>query len=175
MPNKTFLLGLRGSGKSTLGKKLAAHFGVTFIDLDSITPRLLNSPSVADAWAKHGEPAFRQAELRALSDPAVTSATIVALGGGTPTAPGAERVLLAARASGDKLIYLRGSAQTLRSRLQAADNAHRPSLTGTDPLAEIETVLAARDGLYQRLATTVIAIDGHDENATLAELVRTLA
>lgn len=170
-----YLMGLRGSGKSTLGRALAAQLNLSFIDLDSVTPRLLNSPSVADAWATHGEPAFRAAELRALADPAVTSAGVIALGGGTPTAPGAEQLLLAARAAGARLIYLRASAHTLRQRLLAADNSHRPSLTGTDPLAEIEAVLAARDGLYQRLASTVLAIDGHDESTTLAELVRTLA
>lgn len=161
------LIGLRGSGKSTLGRLAAQRLGRAFIDLDDRTAARLGHASVANAWAAAGEPAFRAAEVEALPEALRTSNLVLALGGGTPTAPGAEALLRDAQSRGEiVIVYLRCTPAELRARLLAAGGpgANRPSLTGRDPLDEIEEVYARRDGLYRGLAGRVIeGVSGEDD------------
>ncbi len=165
------LIGLRGSGKTTVGRLLATRLqgreadGPGFVDLDDRTPAVLGCDSVADAWEAHGESAFRDAEMQALG--AILSVDdkvcrVLALGGGTPTAPGAEAMLASQRDRGRVvLVYLRAMPDTLRERLSHADNRDRPALLGgKDPLDEIDAVFARRDPLYRQLATVEVACDG---------------
>lgn len=167
------LMGLRGSGKSTLGRRLAAARKRPFVDLDECTPAEMGLDNVAEAWALHGEHAFRRAEVAALAKVLALSPRVIALGGGTPTAPGAEALLRGSIAREVvRIAYLRGSAETLRARLTDAANTHRPSLTGSDVVAEVAQVLAARDPLYAALATDVVHIDGRSEDDVLSELLR---
>jgi shikimate kinase len=166
------LIGLRGSGKTTLGRLLAERTRREFVDLDAMTPRLLGAPNVSAAWTRHGEAAFRRAELRALIDVLARDSSVLALGGGTPAAAGAADLLLAERRSGRaRVVYLYADAETLRSRLRDADNSDRPSLTGADPLSEIDAVLARRDPLYRDLADDVLETGG----MTVAQAVEALA
>lgn len=157
------MLGLRGSGKSTLGRELASRTGRTFIDLDDVTRDYLGHGTIAELFAKVGEARFRAAEYRALVNQAFPMSRlgpVVALGGGTPTAPGASDFLQDAKQRGiARLVYLRASADALRGRLEEADNADRPSLTGKGVLDEIDDILATRDPLYQELADRIIEVD----------------
>lgn len=157
----TILIGLRGSGKSTLGRELALESGRDFIDLDDVTPRVLGRRNVAEAWELDGEEAFRNAETRALTDKLRHQGIVLALGGGTPTAPGARDLLIEQqRTARAVIVYLRASAPTLRARLSKADNAGRPSLTGAGVLEEIDAVLERRDPIYLALADEVVEVDG---------------
>ncbi len=173
-PN-VLLIGLRGSGKTTLGRLLAEKLHRPFVDMDDRTAALLGADSVAEAWAKHHESGFRQAETRALKKILVNLGQVVALGGGTPTAPGARNILLESQADGkSRIIYLRAGAHTLRERLKSADLTDRPSLTGTDTITEIDLVLAQRDGPYRTLADEVVKVDGLSESTVLRELTTLL-
>ncbi|MBL8761929.1 MAG: shikimate kinase [Phycisphaerae bacterium] len=163
-----YLLGLRGSGKSTLGRALASRLRVLFVDLDDVTASLLKCATPAEALNKHGHAAFRSAEVRALLSPGVARAKVVALGGGTPTAPGAPEAL---RKGAATLVYLRATPATLRTRLERTDLSSRPSLTGSDVLAEIEAVFERRDPIYLALADEVIEVDSLDEAGTLDKLL----
>lgn len=170
-PANLILMGLRGSGKSTLGSLVAARLARPFIDLDDRVMARLGFETVARAWDAVGEPAFRIAEaseLRAVLDEH-PHGLVLALGGGTPTAPGAADALRAHAAAGAALVYLRCTPAELRARLsrpaagagEAAAGVHsagpnRPSLTGRDPLDEIEEVFQRRDPLYRGLATRVL-------------------
>lgn len=165
------LIGLRGSGKSTLGRKLARRLSRPFIDLDDLTPAEAGEASVSDVFAKQGEPAFRAAEARALAKVMQRDGLVIALGGGTPTAPAALELLTAARVDGRaRLIYLRASAATLRLHLRDSHNAHRPSLTGKSILDEVEDLLAARDGPYRALAEVIVETDDRARGDVLREL-----
>lgn len=157
------LIGLRGSGKSTLGRLLADRLRRPFIDLDDLTAAELGTHSPAEAFTSHGEPAFRLAEARALSLVLAGDqrpSPVVALGGGTPTAPGASDLLQQARTDNRaRMVYLRASVNTLRDRLERSDASSRPALTPLGLLDEIATILQRRGPLYTAIADVIIEID----------------
>jgi shikimate kinase len=164
------LIGLRGSGKTTIGRAVASHLSLPFQDLDDATTKILGASSVSEAFTKRGQQAFRQAETLALESALKTQNQVLALGGGTPTAPGAVALLKQSQSTGAQILYLRVTAQSLRARLQSLTH-DRPSLTGIDPLAEIDAVLAQRDPAYLALADVVINVDGQTEAATIAQVL----
>ncbi len=163
------LMGLRGSGKSTIGPLLAQRLHKPFIDLDNRTAAYLGHDTVAAAWRQHGEPAFRTAEVECLRAALAEGDSVIALGGGTPTAPGAEELL---SGPGLFLAYLRADGDTLRTRLAATDTTTRPSLTGASMLDEIEQIHAKRDPIYRRLADAVIEVAGHPAEAVVDAIAR---
>jgi shikimate kinase len=164
------LIGLRGSGKTTIGRAVASQLSIPFQDLDDATTAILGAGSVSEAFTKFGQPAFRKSEVQALQTALSNSNQVLALGGGTPTAPGAAALLKQAQTAGAEILYLRATAQTLRARLN--NQTHdRPPVTGADPLAEIDAVLAQRDPGYLALADFVINVDGLTEPATTAQVL----
>jgi shikimate kinase len=162
------LIGLRGSGKSTLGARLADSLGMGFVDLDDSTAKVLACAGAGEAIALHGMDTFRAAERTALEQELQTAGRVIALGGGTPTAVGCVGLL-----SGEscRVFYLKASPQTLRARLSVADNSDRPSLTGGDVLDEIATVYEQRDPLYTEIAESVVHTDGVSEDSTMVALI----
>lgn len=158
-PPTIVLVGLRGSGKSTIARLLAKRLGLISVDLDDRTPGFAGQPTVAAVFANLGEPAFRQAEARALRQALAEPGIVLALGGGTPTAPGAADLLRDAQSRNEAdIVYLRAAPEVLAARLLAADNAHRPALTALDHAAEIAAIFAARDPLYSSLARVIIEV-----------------
>ena len=162
------LLGLRASGKSTLGKLLAQHLGRDFVDLDDVVAQCMNASGPGKAIERDGIDAFRTNETEALRSVLETHNQVIALGGGTPTAPGAAEVL---KGSDSNLIYLRGLPETLRDRLMKTDNTDRPALVGDDVLSEVQTLFNQRDAMYQDLATSIVHIDGVSEDSVLRALI----
>jgi len=149
------LIGLRASGKSTVGRRLAAEFGAPFVDLDDRTAALLDAATVGEAFRSSGEPRFREAESEALRAALLEPPQVIALGGGTPTAPGAAAMLSAARgANAAVIVFLDPALDTLAERL-AHDAGDRPSLTGLGLVAEVEKVAEMRRPLYAALADLV--------------------
>jgi shikimate kinase len=177
MGTNIVLMGLRGSGKSTLGRRLEAALGRTFVDLDDLTVKHLGGEGVVEVWERVGEAGFRAAEVAALREVLKgneTGGRIFALGGGTPTAPGAQEIIREAVRDGAVVVYLRAMPNSLRARLKASDIGDRPALSGgtgrVDMLDEIETVFDERDALYRELATVVLETDGLDEALVLSRL-----
>lgn len=162
------LIGLRASGKSTLGRLLAQQLGRDFVDLDAVVARRMNASGPGEAIGRDGIDAFREAETEALRSVLGAEHQIIALGGGTPTAPGAAELL---RNAGARMIYLRALPATLRERMGAAENTDRPALVGDDALGEIETLFEQRDELYRGLAESVVHMDGVREPSALRALI----
>lgn len=170
----TVLIGLRGSGKTTLGRLLAARLGTSFIDLDERTVAGSGHGGVGTLFRAAGEHAFRAAEARALAEvlalPAIPPA-VIALGGGTPTAPGARELLQSARDAGRiRVVLLEAPPAVLGARLAVAPG-DRPLLVGADFAEEAELLAARRLPLYRSLADACVATHG-DAAASLAALER---
>lgn len=144
------LMGLRASGKSTVGRALAEAFGAAFVDLDDRTRAELGAPSVREAFAVAGEAAFRAAEAKALAAVLGEPARVIALGGGTPTAPGAAEEIAQARRRGAVVVFLDPPLEVLAERLRA-EQGDRPSLTGLGVVEEIESIARVRRPLYAAL------------------------
>lgn len=172
------LIGLRGSGKSTIARLLAQRLNRYHQDLDEIAPGVLGEKSAGDCIRKHGEPAFRRAELQALLEILKSPpprGLVLALGGGTPTAPGVSELLGTHRASGKvRVVYLRASEGTLRTRLIKDAGTDRPSLTGTNALDEIGFLLNLRDTLYKSTADVVVLVDDKTTEQVADEILARL-
>jgi len=170
----TVLIGLRGSGKTTLGRLLAARREVPFVDLDDRTIAAAGHASVSAMFRAVGEPAFRQAERAALeaalaADTAAGS--VIALGGGTPTAPGAREMLAAARDAGwIRIVLLEAPPTVLGARLSVAPG-DRPLLIGAD-FAEEATLLAGRRMPAYRALAQATVTTARPTADSLAELER---
>lgn len=156
---KTLLIGLRGSGKSTVGARAAEAVGLDFVDLDERVRRAFGGVDIATIFEERGESAFRDQEAsefaRAMGE---SGDAIVALGGGTPTAPGVRESIETHKERGDaRVVYLRAEADTLVNRLgEHGLGDNRPSLTGGDALEEMAEVFAGRDPKYRELSDHVI-------------------
>lgn len=159
-PSTIVLMGLRASGKTTIGRLAADRLGLPFLDLDDRTARRLGVPTPADAINTLGIESFRRAETEALRDALLEPPLVLALGGGTPTAPGAADQLRAFTAAGGTLIYLHARPDVLRRRLADTDTSTRPSLTGAGTLDEIDAVYLQRDPLYREMCIQLIETDG---------------
>jgi shikimate kinase len=125
LPTKIFLIGLPGSGKSTLGKRLAALIGYTFIDLDELIEKNENM-SVGTIFANHGEDHFRMLEHFCLKDAIDRSSKFVmATGGGTPCYN--DNISIINKAG--KSIFLNTSTDRIVDRL-VKNGSNRPMFQG---------------------------------------------
>ncbi|MAC18326.1 MAG: hypothetical protein CMJ23_01375 [Phycisphaerae bacterium] len=146
-----FLIGLRGTGKSTAGRVTADLLVRSFIDLDDLTGEIVGCDP-ATCFAEQGEDAWRAGELIALKETLGRPApSIIALGGGTPIAPGAEACLRIAREDQRaRIAWLDSTPELLTRRI--GDDPGRPSLTDLSPLDEMKAMDIARRPVFQRIA-----------------------
>jgi shikimate kinase len=146
------LIGPRASGKSSIGPELARALVRPFVELDELALKSTGLASVRLVWKQLGEPAWRSAEAAAFAATITRDEQIVALGGGAPMIPAVNQAIQAERAAGRAfVVYLRCEVSALQTRL-AATPGDRPSLTGVDPIEEIEAVVRSRETTYQALA-----------------------
>ncbi len=80
---RIYLIGMPGSGKSTLGKQLAKRLGYQFVDLDELIVQVAGHP-ITEIFARQGEDGFRRLERDILKQTATLENTVIATGGGTP-------------------------------------------------------------------------------------------
>lgn len=163
------LMGYMGAGKTSVGRLLAGALGWAFLDLDAhIEAR--TGASVPELFAQHGEAYFRRLESGALANAMARSATVLALGGGTPEQ--LTNRLLLEQTPGTLVIYLDAPFPTLYDRCMlqsfAAPERLRPVLTA--PL-EAEARFHAREPFYRRLARHTVATGERDTAETAAAIL----
>lgn len=163
-----YLIGYRGSGKSTVGRILAEHLGRPWIDLDEAIGRS-SGLSIREIFETQGEDAFRRLESQELMKLAGLPPAVIALGGGTCESP-ANRMWL--KQSG-KCIWLRAEAGTLKQRIAAdpQSEAARPALTGAGRLAEVDAVLERRHSNYAACADFTLDVDRSTPRSIAEQIV----
>jgi len=156
-PERIALVGLRGSGKSTVGRLLAERLGVPFVDLDEELGRVQRGtagepdrplPSAGELLAALGEPAFRELEARALRAALSGDGSLVLSTGGGVVERGENRERLRSRCT---CVWLDASPEVLLARV-AADPTSRPPLTDLGPARELAVLAGRRAPLYAEVA-----------------------
>lgn len=152
VPTRIVLVGFRASGKSTIGRLVAARLGLPFADADAAVEAELGM-TIPACFASRGETAFRDAEsvvlTRLLTGP---QPLVLATGGGAVLRQGNRDALAAAQAF---VAYLHAPAGVLQERLRRSAGG-RPSLTGADVADEVPALLAQREPIYRAVATAVV-------------------
>jgi shikimate kinase len=150
-PPHVILVGLPGSGKTTVGRELARRLGRPFLDFDEEIERREGAP-VSHIFARRGEAHFRrleQALTHEVRDAGV--GMVLATGGGWVTVPEVVGLLRPPGA----VIYLVVAPATALRRMGALRD-RRPLLANPDPLATLERLLAERSRLYEAAADLVL-------------------
>ena len=160
---KLSLVGLPGSGKSTVGRQLARRLGLAFTDTDHAIEQRIGC-SIREFFEREGEDAFRDIEEEVIRDLAQQGAGLLATGGGAVLRP-ANRVQLRA---GGHVIYLRSTPEEIHRRLR--HDTHRPLLQVADPLARLRTLYEERDPLYRETAHFTIET-GRPSVPTLVNMI----
>lgn len=154
------LVGLPGSGKSTVGPSLAHRLGWVFLDFDDEIARR-SGRSIARVFQEQGETAFRAMEAELTAELSSRTNIVLAPGGGWAAQPG----LLEGLPAGSAVIWLRVDPAEAIRRLRGSP-VDRPLLAGDDPLGVLRALHEQRQHRYARADLTV---DVDDRDA--AEIV----
>ncbi|OBG66218.1 MULTISPECIES: shikimate kinase [unclassified Mycobacterium] len=169
MAPRAVLVGLPGSGKSTIGRRLAKALGVGFLDTDTAIEQQTQR-SIADIFATDGEQEFRRIEENTVRAALADHDGVLSLGGGAVTSPGVCEAL-----AGHTVIYLEISANegvrrtggsTVRPLLAAADDAEKYS--------KYKALMAKRAPLYRRVSTIRVDTNRRNPGAVVRYIVSRL-
>lgn len=149
-----FVIGPTGAGKTSLGRRLAAHYGLAFADLDQEIEAHCGA-AVATIFALEGEAGFRRRESALLDEHSRRRGVLLATGAGAVLDP-ANRRHLAERGF---VLWLDASVEQQLERL--ARDTRRPLLAGEDRRGKLEAMAAQRTPLYRETAD--LAIPGAHE------------
>ena len=145
-----YLVGMPGSGKSTVGPELARRLGVPFVELDAEIERAAGT-TVPEIFEREGEARFRELEAAALTEAAMRDPSVVSCGGGVVLEP-ANRIHL--RATGE-VVFLSVPLEVLRDRVRPA--AERPLIRAE---GDLERLFREREPLYREFAAHVVDASG---------------
>ncbi len=160
------LIGYRGSGKSTVGRKLATRLKLRFVDIDDLIEERQGVP-ISDIVKSHGWGHFRKLERSAIEEISKEDRLIIAPGGGAVL----DTENVEALRKNGFIIWLKAGKQTLLKRLSQDPwtNTQRPTLTGKETAEEFKEVMSLREPIYEKASeiqidTSMIDIDTVVEN-----------
>lgn len=159
------LMGPPGAGKSTVGKALADHLSLEFLDTDALIEQSTGK-SITDIFVVDGEPIFRAIELEILASVLKSKGAVVSLGGGAPISDEAQALI---SKSDSHVIFLDVSLSTAAPRV--GFNRDRPLLLG-NPRAQWQALSDQRRPIYELLADQVIKVDDLEISAIVSAIVK---
>ena len=166
-----FLMGYRGCGKSTIGRKLADRLWLKFVDTDDLISKKAGK-TIKEIFAQEGEEKFRDLEAETIAEVTQLKDHVIALGGGAILRP-ANRDALQNR--GHKIIYLKCEPAVLHQRIHADPKtaATRPDLTHlAGSVEEIQKLLEVREPLYRQMKTAELEVTRLTVDEAIAYITR---
>jgi shikimate kinase/3-dehydroquinate synthase len=160
------IVGMMGSGKTTVGRRLALRLGLPFVDVDQEIVQAAGMP-IADIFARHGEDHFRDGERRVMNRVLAGGPGIVATGGGA-FMNAATRARIAETSIS---IWLKADLDTLMRRVRK--RATRPLLQTADPVGTMQRLLAEREPIYAQADVTVYSREASHETV-VEDVIRAL-
>lgn len=157
------LVGLPGSGKTTVGRQLARRLQLPFVDSDHLIEQRVRC-SIRDFFESEGEESFRDVEQSVIDELTQSGPCVLSTGGGA-VIRAANRGHMHQRG---KVVYLNSSPDELLRRLR--HDSSRPLLQVGNPLARLRDLYAVRDPLYRQTAHFVIET-GRPSVATLVNMI----
>lgn len=168
MSDSIILVGLMGSGKSTVGRQLAKCFDRPFYDSDQEIVRRTGA-TIPMIFELEGETGFRAREEDAIADLAQMPGIVLATGGGAVLSSKNRAQLV----KHGIVVYLRGSPDELWQRTRHDKN--RPLLQVHDPKARLMQLYAERDALYREVADVVVDTGRQSVHVLVQELAQHLS
>ena len=166
MAPKAVLIGLPGSGKSTIGRRLAKAMGLTMLDTDAAIEEKTGR-TIAEIFATDGEQEFRRIEEEVIRDALATHDGILSLGGGAVTTPGVREAL-----AGQAVVFLEiTAAEGIR---RTGGNTSRPLLAGPDHAEKYRKLVNDRVPLYRRVATIRVNTNRRNPGAVVRYIISRL-
>ena len=163
-PNRIFLIGPMGAGKTTVGKTLASQLGLVFADSDQeIQDR--TGVDIPTIFEYEGEEGFRDREEQAIDDLTQVDQRVLATGGGAVLRP-ANRQHLSARGI---VVFLECSPEQQFERTYR--DRKRPLIQTDDPLQRLRDLMAERDPLYRETADYVVSTEGRSAGAVAKDIL----
>jgi shikimate kinase len=163
-PNRIFLIGPMGAGKTTIGRQLAKALGLSFNDSDQEIQRR-TGVDIPTIFEYEGEEGFRQREQSVIEELTQVDEQVLATGGGAILRP-ENRQHLSARGL---VFYLDCSAQQQYERTHRDRN--RPLLQTDDPLARLNELMEVREPLYRSTADYVVSTEGRSAGTVAKEIL----
>lgn len=166
MVPKAVLVGLPGSGKSTIGRRLARAMNLTLLDTDAAIEQRTNR-TIAEIFATDGEPGFRRIEEEVIRAALADHDGILSLGGGAVTTAGVRDAL-----AGHTVVYLEIDAEEGVRR--TGGGTVRPLLAGPDRAEKYRQLMTDRVPLYRRVATIRVNTSRRNPGAVVRYLAARL-
>lgn len=160
---KLVLIGLPGSGKTTVGRQLARRLQLPFVDSDHVIEQRLGC-SIREYFEREGEERFRDLEEQVLDELTQEASCVLSTGGGAILRP-VNRQHLHERG---QVVYLRSLPEDVHRRVK--HDRSRPLLQVEDPLQRLRDLFAVRDPLYRETAHYVIET-GRPSVTTLVNMI----
>lgn len=161
------LIGYMGSGKSSVGKRLADEVGYKFIDTDSLV-EIKKKKSIRDIFESEGEQAFRQVEAQVVTEVSQKEKVVISCGGGVVLNP--ENIKALKRKG--SIFYLRAGIDTLFNRAKRV--GVRPLLMVDNPEKEFKKIFSQRKKAYIDAADTIIEVNDYNEDEVVARIIKRL-
>lgn len=164
-PNKLFLIGPMGAGKTTIGKQLAQSLGLEFIDSDQEIQRR-TGVDIPTIFEYEGEDGFRDREQQVIDDLTQIDGRVMATGGGAVIRQD-NRNHLSGRGI---VVYLECSPEQQYQRTHRDKN--RPLIQTDDPMSRLKELMEIREPLYRETADYSVSTEGRPAATVVRDILQ---